>query len=125
MKYRSGCSILGIQVLFVEHDSLKLFGQATNLLVVFGCSDALETEVECSLGSIQNRRGGGRPAGLNCLTCALATLLWGEFGGSCRTAFLATLASKSNRGGILPFCSYYSHVPRIPERSRLHKYVSD
>ena len=41
-----GFLILGIPVLSVEHDPLKLFGQAAEFVLALGFLDALQTKVE-------------------------------------------------------------------------------
>ncbi|HEY1219298.1 MAG: hypothetical protein ABSE42_03025 [Bryobacteraceae bacterium] len=46
MKYGGGLLILGILVLSVEHDPLKLLGQATEFGFVLGILDALQAEVK-------------------------------------------------------------------------------
>jgi len=43
MKKGGGFLIFGILVLSVEHDPLKLFGQATEFVFVLGVLDALQT----------------------------------------------------------------------------------
>jgi len=41
-----GFLIFGILVLLVEHDPLKLFGQAADLVIVLGFLDSLQAQVE-------------------------------------------------------------------------------
>jgi hypothetical protein len=41
----SGFSISGIPIRSVEHDPLKLFGQAAEFIFVFGFLDAVQTEM--------------------------------------------------------------------------------
>jgi hypothetical protein len=40
-----GVLIFGIPILPVEHDPLKLFGQAAEFVLVFGFLDAVQTEM--------------------------------------------------------------------------------
>jgi hypothetical protein len=53
MKYGDGFSIFGIPILSVEHDPLKLFGQAAEFIFVFGFLDAVQTEMQRPLGSAE------------------------------------------------------------------------
>src|SRR5271165_5049983 len=46
MKYGGGCLIFAILVLFVKHDPLQIFGQATELVFVLGVLDALQTKMQ-------------------------------------------------------------------------------
>jgi hypothetical protein len=46
MKWGGGFLIFGILVLFVEHDPLKLFGQAAEFIFVLGILDALQAKVK-------------------------------------------------------------------------------
>src|ERR1035438_4515559 len=60
MKKGGGFSILGIPILFVEHDLLKLFGQAPEFAFVFGFFDLFQTQVQSFPGSVEDgcsRRG--------------------------------------------------------------------
>ena len=45
MKYGDGFLIFGIPILSVEHDPLKLFGQAAEFIFVLGFLDAVQTEM--------------------------------------------------------------------------------
>ena len=45
MKYGGGFLIFGILILSVEHDPLKLYGQAAEFTFVFGFLDAVQTEM--------------------------------------------------------------------------------
>lgn len=112
MKYGGGFLIFGILVLPVEHDLLKLFGQAAEFAVVLGLLDALQTEVQSLLRSVNG--SGGRvsfigllaeplpPSRLNGFPRAFATLFRSEFGGSSGTALLAALPPQGNGGWIFP-----------------------
>jgi hypothetical protein len=45
MKYGGGFLIFGILILSVEHDPLKLYGEAAEFTFVFGFLDAVQTEM--------------------------------------------------------------------------------
>ena len=53
MKKGGGFLILGILILFVEHDLLKLFGQATEFAVALGCFDLFQTQMKSFPGSVE------------------------------------------------------------------------
>jgi hypothetical protein len=45
MRYGGGFLIFGVLILSVEHDPLKLLGQAAEFIFVFGFLDAVRTEM--------------------------------------------------------------------------------
>src|SRR6266566_2466592 len=105
----------------MKHDSLKLLGQATEFIFVFGTLYAFQTEMQCFLGSIERRNSGSsftyfftklaeflahlsllycymvaaffrfRPTCLYSFPGAFATLFGSHAGGSCKTTLFTTL----------------------------------
>jgi hypothetical protein len=71
----------------VEHDPLKLFGQAAEFVFVLGVLDALQAKVKSLLGGVSGC--GFRPSCLNRFPGALAALFGSEFGGSGGTTLFA------------------------------------
>jgi len=92
MKYGGGLLIFGILILSVEHDPLKLIGQAADLIFVFGFLDTVQTEMQGVFGSVSSLVASG-PSCLNRFARALATLFRSESGGSCGAANFAASAS--------------------------------
>src|SRR5271157_1954528 len=98
MRAGRGLRAGGIPILSVEHDPLKLLGQAAEFIFVLGFLDAVQTEMSCLSGGVASLVA-PCPSCLNRFACALATLFRSEFIGSCRTADLA--ASASQRYGVV------------------------
>ena len=123
-----------MQVLSVEHDPLKLFGQATEFVFVLGVLDAPQTKVKGLLGSVEGGRGGSRfylvatllafrPTCLHRFACACTSLLRSERGSSGGAALLAAFPPKRNGGWIL-FLYGQWHICIIRDRSGIRQLLT-